>query len=753
MTATLEAPDVGFVATDLEWQAGCELELSDLDRPAVLDEEAVDSSDPEPLEMPEFIPPESEYSRPVLNQEGIAQHQIPKYQSLPLACFPEPVREFIAAQARTLRCDPSAVALPVLSVLASTLGGTQRIRIKRTWSEPAILWTALVANGQTTHDAALLAATEPLRRRQSKSLREQKRLWPEYEQKLSRYRSAVRRSRDNDGIPVRPQEPLAMRTMTADWTIPSLVRILKEQPRGVLVCPRELDGWLGRSLGNGCRAALDRQTWFDLHAGESVVVETRSSRPPVELEQPSVSLTGTLSEELLSQKLARANAPCGLASQLLFAFPPVKRQRWTAEDVEQTVADGYATVVERLFSLSDETNGACAGMTRPRSRCGLVEVGSILSESRDTAPGLREDAQTRPPQPRSRDVDDTWPEMEGWDDETSVQAEPVTLSPAAQACFVDFVNDLGTNQVAADEVLFGWSENLAGQAARLALVLHLARWGAGEQVQQSVCDLISMQRGIALARWFAYEAQRVVTILSLSAERRDQQRLLDWLHRRGGPATARDLCRSNSRKYPTLEAAVSALERLGVTQAAVWVEQGPGAKGGRPTRQMEAVEETVPELSWIEQALWQEYSDRMLTYYEALYEQTGVMPHVTLENLQKMFNGEIPEPDMSLVTMPEPTTEDLSAADILAQYIRPQGTDWRPAVSGFGEVGRPAPSSDGRPAPNGDEVPAPSEVAAPNMSEVSSGAVVTSENVENVEFVAMPEVTPQHSPELVGRGG
>jgi hypothetical protein len=240
-----------------------------------------------------------------------------------------------------------------------------------------------------------------------------------------------------------------------------------------------------------------------------------------------------------------------------------------------------------------------------------------------------------------------------------------------------------------------------------------------------------MQRGIALARWFAYEAQRVVTILSLSAERRDQQRLLDWLRRRGGPATARDLCRSNSRKYPTLEAAVSALERLGETGVAVWVEQGPGPQGGRPTRQMEAVEETVPELSWIEQALWQEYSDRMLTYYEALYEQTGIMPDVTLENMQKMFNGEIPEPDMSLVTMPEPTTEVLSAAEILAQYIRPQGTDWRPA-------------------PNSDWIPAADEAAVPSMSEVSSGAVVTP---VNAEFVAMTEVNPQLNPALVGCSG
>ena len=107
-----------------------------------------------------------------------------------------------------------------------------------------------------------------------------------------------------------------------------------------------------------------------------------------------------------------------------------------------------------------------------------------------------------------------------------------------------------------------------------------------------------------------------------------------------------------------------------------------------------------------------------------------------------MFNGETPEPDLSLVTLPEPTTEVLSAAEILAKNIRPQGSDWRPAVDGFDEAGRPAPNSDGKPVPN--------DVPAPSMSEVSSGAVATT---ENVEFVEMAEVIQQLSPELVGCGG
>ncbi|MBS0201537.1 MAG: hypothetical protein JSS49_01470 [Planctomycetes bacterium] len=159
----------------------------------------------------------------------------------------------------------------------------------------------------------------------------------------------------------------------------------------------------------------------------------------------------------------------------------------------------------------------------------------------------------------------------------------------------------------------------------------------------------------------------------------------------------------------------------------------PETEHSRPLLELEGIARHQIPKDWIEEGLWQEYVDRMLTYYEALYDQTGIVPDVTLENLQRMFNGEPPEPDMSLVTMPEPQ-EVLSAAETLARRIRPQGSDLRPAVDGFREVGRPAPI----------------EGPAPNMPQVSSGADVTP---ENMEFVATPEASPQQSPELVGCGG
>jgi hypothetical protein len=72
----------------------------------------------------------------------------------------------------------------------------------------------------------------------------------------------------------------------------------------------------------------------------------------------------------------------------------------------------------------------------------------------------------------------------------------------------------------------------------------------------------SIEAGITLATWFAHEVQRVYTVLAETDEERELRRLEEWITRKGGRISARDLQRSHKRKYPTVEAATNALRRL-----------------------------------------------------------------------------------------------------------------------------------------------------------------------------------------------
>jgi hypothetical protein len=156
------------------------------------------------------------------------------------------------------------------------------------------------------------------------------------------------------------------------------------------------------------------------------------------------------------------------------------------------------------------------------------------------------------------------------------------MSSEARTLYAQFINRLGQEQCDVDELLAPWYAQLISQTARLALVMHLTRFAQGDPVDRMVCDAASMQAGITMARWFAQEAQRVIAVFSAAHKDEEQGRIVAWLQRRGGLGTARDLCRSNGRRYPTDDAARQALDRLVELGVGQWIDFPGGKNGGPP---------------------------------------------------------------------------------------------------------------------------------------------------------------------------
>jgi hypothetical protein len=82
-------------------------------------------------------------------RESAKKIPAPPWQPFPVAALPEPARGYADAASRAIGCDPSYVALPLLAALASAIGNRRTIRLKRGWTEPAVLWTVLV--GESGH--------------------------------------------------------------------------------------------------------------------------------------------------------------------------------------------------------------------------------------------------------------------------------------------------------------------------------------------------------------------------------------------------------------------------------------------------------------------------------------------------------------------------------------------------------------------------------------------------------------------------
>jgi hypothetical protein len=455
------------------------------------------------------------------------------YLPFPVNTLPEPIRGFVDAGARAIGCDPSYLALPLLTAIAAAIGNTRRLELKRGWSAPPILWGAIVGESGTAKTPAFRLVMQPMRERQRKSLERHAEQIKQYEADLARWEkemTAWKRDKDAaDDPPEKPDPPQAERFIVSDTTVEALAPILLANPRGLLLGRDELAGWIGsfdRYAGKG-KAGADAANWLSMFNAESIIVDRKTGIPrTIHVPLAAVCVSGGIQPAILQRALGLEHRESGLAARLLLSCPPRKAKRWTEADIDPTAEAELVKLFDRLYQL----------------------------------------------QPTAGDNGETRPVL-------------VRLSADAKAAWKAYYNAHAVEQAdLTGDMAAAWSK-LEEYAARFALVIHFTRWAAGDPnlMKPEIVDVSSMNAGIVLAKWFKHEARRVYAMLDETDTERDQRRLRDWIGRKGGTVTPREV-QQGCRWLKEPGAAEAALEELVNAGGGTWGEVPTTAKGGRPAR-------------------------------------------------------------------------------------------------------------------------------------------------------------------------
>jgi hypothetical protein len=452
---------------------------------------------------------------------------VPAFAPFPADVLPKPIRGFVTEAAKAIGCDASYIALPLLSGLASAIGNTHRIELKRGWTEPAIVWTAIVGDSGTAKSPALELALRPIRKRQHEAMKRHADAMKEYADALAMHeRNATqwKRSKSDTPPPTKPEAPIADRCWTDDATTEALAVLLQQNLRGLLMVRDELAGWFNFDRYAGGKGGGDAAKWLEMFGGRPMVVD-RKTGGTLYVPRAAVSIAGGIQPETLRRALGQEHRDNGLAARLLLTCPPRKPKRWTEADVNADTESAVSMVFDRLFGLTLETDDD--GDERPRL---------------------------------------------------------VKLADDGKRAWVTFYNEHAGEQVllSGDEAA-AWSK-LEGYAARLALVVHLTRWAASDDRLRDPArvDEASIAAGAVLARWFGDEARRVYAILGESDEGRESRRLVEWIDRKGGMATVRELTRGPREYRGDPERAAKALGELVAAGVGRWEVDDHAGGRGRP---------------------------------------------------------------------------------------------------------------------------------------------------------------------------
>jgi hypothetical protein len=459
------------------------------------------------------------------------------FRPFPVHALPEPIRGFVDAGARAIGCDSSYLALPLLTAIAAAIGNTRRLQLKRGWSVPPILWGAVVGESGTAKTPAFRLVMRPVRERQRKALERHAEEMKQHEADLARWEKDIAAwKRDKDAAsdpPAKPDPPRAERFIVSDTTVEALAPILLANPRGLLLARDELAGWIGsfdRYAGKG-KAGADSASWLSMFNAESIIVDRKTGVPrTIHIPEAAVCVCGGIQPAILQRALGIEHRESGLAARLLLTCPPRKAKRWTEADIDPSAEAELVRLFGRLFELQ---------------------------------PTRGDDGEARP--------------------------VLVRLTAEAKTAWKNYYNAHAVEQVdLAGDMAAAWSK-LEEYAARLALVLHFTRWAAGDAslTNPDIVDAASMTGGVTLAKWFKHEARRVYSVLDESDAERDQRRLVEWIGRKGGSVTAREV-QMGCRWLREPGAAEAALEELAKAGRGTW-EQSPAGQRGQPTRRFRLV--------------------------------------------------------------------------------------------------------------------------------------------------------------------
>lgn len=269
--------------------------------------------------------PEVDEWVPVAALKLFRQGRIPDPTPFPIDALPAPLDELTRQGSDSVSCPPDFIGTGVLPVLGTAIGGYVDIEITETWRESSLLYTALVGVPSVRKTPAMNLVMQPI-----------------YKATSAMRALAKEQAEEDDGS---WQEVAPPKLSVNDATIEALFGVLERNPRGVILAPDELDGWvkgMGQYKGGGGR---DRQHWLSIWSRTPIDVDRKTTKSHY-IEKPFVSIIGGIQPDPLEELLHGKND--GLLPRILMAQGEFVTPRLRRNALDPSVSAGYDALWNRL---------------------------------------------------------------------------------------------------------------------------------------------------------------------------------------------------------------------------------------------------------------------------------------------------------------------------------------------------------------------------------------------------------------------
>lgn len=302
---------------------------------------AVDDADPDAT-APESTPAEDDSGD---HEWGPIRYSTPPaVEHFPLDVLPHPARQLAEAAAKSIGSPVDFIAVGIIAAASIAIGRSCSLMVKPGYFESASVFAAIVGGASSGKSPSLKAAVGPI--------------WA-IQDRLRIEREAEVEAWGNEPPEGRRPKPTLPRLATSNPTTEALGPILAANPRGLIVLPDEMTGWVSSMDQYKGGKGGDRSFYLSAWSGEPVYIDrAKNQQEPIAVPHPFLSVVGGMVPSMLPSLAKGGTREDGFTARLLFSYPDRPKRFYSEEGVPGHTREDFATLLERLHARPMQDSGS-----------------------------------------------------------------------------------------------------------------------------------------------------------------------------------------------------------------------------------------------------------------------------------------------------------------------------------------------------------------------------------------------------------
>ena len=252
----------------------------------------------------------------------------------PAEVFPSPFLQVITETRKTLNFPTDYMGLAILVAIATAVGKSAMIRVKKGWYEFSSLYAALIGKPGANKSHPIEAAFKPFQGMDREQIKKFQREYDEFEE------FQALNKKDKGNMP-KPESPKLIKTVLHNFTPEILHQRLTDNDRGCAIVSEELATFLDgmNNYSKGDQASVYLSFW----SNKPTSIDRVSKPVPLWLPQPFLNIIGSIQPRVLPKLFPINKTDNGFLQRFLFAFPDnVEKQPINDFEIEENVLSNYS---------------------------------------------------------------------------------------------------------------------------------------------------------------------------------------------------------------------------------------------------------------------------------------------------------------------------------------------------------------------------------------------------------------------------